>query len=416
MLQRSARPAAEDARAEKHAALLEEAAQEFNARGLSGASMGRIARAMGLTRAAIYYYVKDREELAVQCYRRTCEILHGDLAAAETSRGSGLDRLLFFLRRTLDPRRSPPAVLSELDYLDGRKHAALKAAHEGNVERLRALVRAGIADGSIRACDDEIVAQTMIGIITWIPISVAWVEATDETYRARTVEALADFIVNGQAADPHYVFEPKVAITEFFATPPSAFDRRGAAAAKIEQLLMTASRMFNRRGIDGTSLDEITAALGATKGALYHYLENKTDLVVRCYKRSFTLTERFTDAAERTGRDGLERAMIGLYLNCQAHSSGLAPLTLMVGSSALPANAQRDITRRARALQRRYESFGRSGLKDGVFREFDFDATAQFGAGAFEWLPKWFSTDDSRASSALAMEIVTLFIRGLRAG
>jgi AcrR family transcriptional regulator len=322
--------------------------------------------------------------------------------------------LLAFLRLSLDPQRTPPAVLSELDYLDGKKHASLKNAHEENVHALRVLVRRGVEDGSVRSCDDEIIAQTLIGTITWIPISVTWVEATDPTYRARTVEALADFVVNGQAADRGYVFEPKVAIETFFPKPPSAFDRQGVSAAKIEQLLMTASQLFNRRGIDGTSLDEITAAVGATKGALYHYLDNKSDLVVRCYKRSFTLTERFADAAEAAGRNGLERALTGLYLNTQAHASGLSPLTLMVGASALPSIARREITRRARALQRRYEDFGRDGLREGVFRDFDFNATSQLGAGAFEWLPKWFSTDDPRARGALASEIVTLFIKGLR--
>lgn len=402
-------------KAAKHAALLDQAAEEFNARGLAGASIGRIARAMGLTRAAIYYYVKDREDLAVQCYRRTCEVMADDLVSARTAPGTGLDRLLNFLKRSLDPKRKPLAVLSELDYLDGKKHALLVSAHARNVENLRALVQSGIADGSIRVCDDEIVAQTLIGTITWIPISVTWVEATDESYRARTVDALTDFIVNGQAADPDYVFEPNVSIAEFFSKPPSAFDRRGAANAKVEQLLMTASQIFNRRGIDGTSLDEITAALGATKGALYHYLENKTDLVVRCYKRSFALTERFADTAEAHGRNGLERSMIGLYLNTQAHTSGLSPLILMVGASALPATARRDVTRRARALQRRFEGFGRQGLAEGVYRDIDFDAAAQLGAGAFEWLPKWFSTADPRASDALAREIVTLFTKGLRA-
>jgi AcrR family transcriptional regulator len=403
------------AHAAKHLALLDAAAQEFNARGLAGASIGRIARAMGLTRAAVYYYVKDREDLAVQCYRRTCEIMAADLASARAAPGHGLDKLVAFLRIALDPARTPPAVLSELDYLDGKKHAFLVAAHARNVESLRAMVRGGIADGSIRECDDEIVAQTLIGTVTWIPISVTWVDATDPGYRARTVETLTDVIVNGEAADPDYVFEPRVSIAEFFAKSPSAFDRKGAADAKIEQLLMTASRMFNRRGIDGTSLDEITAELGATKGALYHYLENKTDLVVRCYKRSFALTERFADAAETHGRNGLERALIGLYLNTQAHASGLSPLTLMVGSSALPANARREITRRARALQRRFEAFGTEGLKQGVFRDFDFDTMAQLGAGPFEWLPKWFPADDPRAHGALAREIVTLFIKGLRA-
>src|SRR5579864_8087533 len=51
-------------------ALLEAAAAEFNARGISRASISRIAAAKGLTRAAVYYYVRDRDDLVFQAYRR----------------------------------------------------------------------------------------------------------------------------------------------------------------------------------------------------------------------------------------------------------------------------------------------------------------------------------------------------------
>jgi AcrR family transcriptional regulator len=372
-------------------ALLDEAAQEFNARGISGASVARIARRVGLTRAAVYYYFEDRHDLTVQCYARACEIMARDLAAAEAASGPGLERVLGFLRLALDPKRAPVAALSELDYLRGSAHAAIALAQRRNVERLRALVRSGVEDGTIRACDDEIVAQTLIGTVTWIPLSVEWVQGTDETYRARTAEALCDLVADGQAADRSFAFIPAVAIESFFPVPAAAFDRVGVSAAKVEQLLMTASQLFNRRGIDGTSLDDITEVLGATKGVLYHYLASKTDLVVRCYRRGFALYERFADAAERCGRTGLERGLIGLYLNVQAHASGLSPLIQMAGASALPA-------------------------ADGSFRRIDFDAVAQLGAGAFQWLPKWFRTDDVRAAEKLGEEIVVLFIRGLRAG
>lgn len=406
---------AADAHAAKRARLLEAAAQEFNARGIAGASIGRIARDLGLTRAAVYYYVRDRDDLAARCYAQSCAVMAGDLAAARGDGANGLDRIVAFLRRALDADRAPPAALGELDYFRDPRRQEIAEGHARNVDALRALVREGIADGSIRPCDDEVVAQTLIGTITWIPLSVDWVEGTDPTYRARTVEALADLIVNGQSTDPDYVFEPPVAIESFFAPPPSAFDREAMADAKIEQVLMTASGLFNRRGIDGTSLDDIMAALGATKGALYHYLDTKNDLVARCFRRGFALYERFADAAQTLGRNGFERGLIGLYLNVQAHAHGLSPLIQTVGVNALPAAIRREVTRRSRALQKRFRAFGEQGLADGSFRKFDFDAMAQLGAGAFEWLPKWFATDDPRAHDALAREIVTLFTRGLRA-
>ncbi|HKD20503.1 MAG TPA: TetR/AcrR family transcriptional regulator [Rhizomicrobium sp.] len=411
----AAKPATETEGASKEMRLLEAAAQEFNARGIAGASIARIARALGLTRAAVYYYVKDRDTLAAQCYAQTCSSMRADLETALRWRANGLDKLLVFLRLSLDPARAPLAALSELDYFGGRRRAEIAAAHARNVDTLRALVRSGVDDGSIRPCDDEVIAQTLIGTVTWIPLSVDWVEGTDETFRARTVEALADIVVNGYAADRDFRFRPPIPIEAFFPSPPQAFDRRANSDAKIEQVLMTASRLFNRRGIDGTSLDDIMAELGATKGALYHYLDNKTDLVARCYRRAYGLYERFADASEQLGRSGLERGLIGLYLNVEAHARELSPLIQMAGSGALPANVKRDTRRRSRGLQRRYTEFGLQGQRDGSFRPIDFDAVSQLGAGAFEWLPKWFRADDPRRDGALAQEIVTLFVRGLRA-
>jgi AcrR family transcriptional regulator len=357
--------------------------------------------------------VKDRDDLAVQCYRRSCEIMAADLDAAAKA-GNGLERTLAFLRAALDPQRVPTAVLGELDYFEGRTREAIGHAHELNVERLRGFLRAGIEDGSIRTCDDEIVAQTLVGTVAWIPLSAEWVEGTDETFRARTAESLGDLIVNGYAKDASYIFVPPVAIESFFPAPVNAFDRSAASAAKIDQLLQTASQLFNRHGIDGTSLDDITAELGATKGALYHYLDNKTDLIVRCHRRASVLYKAFADAAEKFGRTGLERGLIGLYLNVQAQASGLAPLIQLAGSAALPPAVRSEVRRRSRALQRRFEGFGVQGFADGSLRKIDFDAVAQLGAGAFEWLPKWFGADEPRTRDRLAQEIVELFVRGLR--
>ncbi|MBN9566891.1 MAG: TetR/AcrR family transcriptional regulator [Alphaproteobacteria bacterium] len=410
----SAMPTHVSAKEAKRIALLDAAAAEFNARGISGASLSRIARAIGIGRAALYYYVKDRDDLAAQCYRKSCEIMARDLHAATQAVGTGFDRVLAFLRLSLDPGRAQPAVLSEVAYLQSATQRAIASAQRANVEALRSLIRKGMKDGSIRACDDEIIAQTLIGTINWIPVSIDWVDGTGADFRIRTVEALCDLVTYGEARDRNYRFVPTLRIESFFPAPAKAFDRHAMAEAKIEQLLMTASQLFNRRGIDGVSLEDITNELGATKGVFYHYLNNKTELVARCYKRAFSLYQRFVEAAAGHGESALDRSMCGLYLNIQAHTSGLSPLIQMVGVTALAPAVKRDITQRARALQRRFEEFGRQGLKDRSFRKLDFDALAQLGAGAFEWLPKWFSLDDPRAEHALADEIVAFFAHGLK--
>jgi AcrR family transcriptional regulator len=395
-------------------ALLGAAAVEFNARGISRASISRIAAAKGLTRAAVYYYVRDRDDLVFQAYRRSCELAALDLEAAEDAGGGAMATLESFVRLALDPARPPTAVLGDLDYLKGPERAAIATAHGANVERLRGIIRLGVATGELRACDDEIIAQALIGMIAWIPLSAEWVEGSDAGYRTRAIDALVDVLADGEAADPNWTFEPPVAIGAFFPSPPDPFDRAQVAEAKLERLLMTASTVFNRRGIDGASLDEVAHTLGATKGAFYHYLDNKTQLVVRCQERANRLYDEFVDAADRFGRTSLEKGAVGLYLLVQSHASGLSPLIQLVGHEALPAAARRATRRRNRALQRRYQAFAELRRQDGAMREMDFNAVSQLSAGVFEWLPKWFDPADPRAAQVLAMELVNLFVFGLK--
>ena len=49
-------------------------------------------------------------------------------------------------------------------------------------------------------------------------------------------------------------------------------------------ILQTVAPIFNKQGYAGTSLSELTAATGLTKGALYFYFENKQDLAVEAFK------------------------------------------------------------------------------------------------------------------------------------
>ena len=58
----------------------DEAARQFNARGIAAPSVNQVAKRVGLTRAAVYYYVKDGEDLVFQCYLRACQLTADDLA------------------------------------------------------------------------------------------------------------------------------------------------------------------------------------------------------------------------------------------------------------------------------------------------------------------------------------------------
>lgn len=404
-------------RASKRDAVLAEAALQFNSKGIAGTALADIAATLELTRAALYYYVDDRDDLVFQTYLRSCEIAADDLEAAYEAGETGLDRLLAFVGRTLDAERPPAAVLSEVGYLSGSPRAVVEKAQRRNMEALQRFVGDGIADESIRACDPTLIAQTIWGLLSWAPLWPAWIGGTVQTarnFRLRVSNATRALIDEGLASDPDLSVRCPINVETFRPRVANVFNRRDAQAQKMEQIAMTASQLFNRNGIDGTSLDDICEAIGATKGALYHYFDDKQALVAHCYKRGFDLFEAFADTAAHAGKSGLERGMIGTHLNVQAQASGLAPLMPQPGLEALPARQRAEITRRALGIEQQFEAFGRQGRADGSYRDCDLDTVALVGAGVFAWIPKWHQPGDARAAWQLADETTELFIKGLR--
>jgi AcrR family transcriptional regulator len=55
--------------------------------------------------------------------------------------------------------------------------------------------------------------------------------------------------------------------------------------ATVERLLESARRLFADKGFAATSLDEVVADAGVTKGALYHHFQSKRDLFRAVFDR-----------------------------------------------------------------------------------------------------------------------------------
>lgn len=418
-----ARPAAVDGRGgqgggrrSKRDAVLDAAARHLNARGVSNTSLGEIAAGLGMTRAALYYYVDDREDLVFQCYRRACEAMARDLDAAGREPGPGLERLLTFVDLALDAERPEPAALAEVAALSSPQRETIEGLHHGNVARLIDLIEAGQADGSIRPCDPLIVAQAVVGIVSWIPLAPRWTGEPPADFRPRARAGALTLLREGVAVDPEAALAYAPLDIAILRGPRgNAFDRDAAAAQKLEELLRAASRLFNAKGVEATSIDDIAAEVGATKGAVYHYLEDKPDLIARCFRRAFSLSDRILQAVELSSGSALQRVLAGTALLVEMNlSDEFAPLAPLAGVEALPPDARDEIITRVKALEQGYPEVAREGIADGSVRDMDLTAVAQASAGAFGWLPKWFSPELADPA-AVVDEQVKLLAQGLRA-
>lgn len=409
------RPAVTAKRASKREAALDEAARLFNERGIAATGIADVAAAMDVTRAALYYYFDERDDLVFQTYERTCQIIAGDLEAADEEGRDGLTKTLAFARHALTPERTPVAVLSEVEHLKPAQRQIIVRAAARNVRALSGFIELGVEDGSMRPCDAEAIAQTITGLVSWIQITPTWLNSDESEERARDAVQVLELLRRGVGAPGVQVPPVQLDVNDLRTRPDNPFDRDAAAALKVETLLATASRLFSRRGIDGVSLNDVTAELGATKGALYHYFDDKPHLVRRCYERAFDLYETITTRAEKLGQTGLEQTVIGVHLNIQAQAGTLSPLAPLAGLRGLPEDLRDELNARATKISKRYEAMGRRGVKDGTLQIDDIQAASRSGAGLFAWIPKWRRDTDAASAKALGDEVTRLYVRGLAA-
>lgn len=76
--------------------------------------------------------------------------------------------------------------------------------------------------------------------------------------------------------------------------------RRGRPGHDLETVLESAVALFNERGYDGTSMDDIAKRLGVTKSAIYHHVAGKDELLRLATSRAldelFLVAQRVRDS------------------------------------------------------------------------------------------------------------------------
>ena len=179
--------------------MLKAAAYCFNQKGFSGTSLKDVARRLGLTDAALYYYVRNKEELVYLCYLRAADVGREAMEEAAAADGDGLARVRDYLRRHIGKMvgsDGPIAIMSEIP--------SLQPAHRDDVlERSRAHSRAfekmlgdGIGDRSIVECDVRMAGNAIMGAVNWIP---KWHHG-DAAAAARIVREFPDILTRAIAA------------------------------------------------------------------------------------------------------------------------------------------------------------------------------------------------------------------------
>jgi TetR/AcrR family transcriptional regulator, transcriptional repressor for nem operon len=122
--------------------------------------------------------------------------------------------------------------------------------------------------------------------------------------------------------------------------PDSTADAAGRPAVQQQRALQTRSKLLDAalqviraKGYSATTIDDLCAAAGVTKGSFFHHFSNKEDLAVEATKHWSELTGGlFASAPYQQVTDPRERILAYIDFRAQIVQGDLADVTCLLGT------------------------------------------------------------------------------------
>jgi len=345
--------------ARRRSEILDVASNLINVHGTRGMTLTAVAKALGLDTSSVTYYFKRKDLLAAACLERTLIRLR-DSAAAAARQPDPRTRVRAFLRdqferhrRQRDPSSTRLALLSDMRALDADVRAPLDDLYAEMSQLVRGFF--AVADTPEASPQSLIAASILIHNVHWTP---AWLPHYLDRDLDRAEARLFDILDRGVGAalDWPVDIEP--------------LDPADGGDAQT-RFLHAATNLINREGYIGASVEKIAAELGVSTGSFYHHLENKDDLVVACFDRSYALLEAAQARADAGGPDEGGRLAIMMSGLIALQFAGESPLLRMSAYQALPVDLRERMLERTDQVTRHIAGTVADGIADGSLRAVD---------------------------------------------
>jgi AcrR family transcriptional regulator len=163
---------AKDAPVNKRREQILEIATHLFQKGFRATSLDHVAAEMGVTRPALYYYFRSKEELLAAIYDRAVGVLI-DQAAALFAQGLEPDALLrrlveVHVRTMLQERPIVRVYFQEKDSLGEVASRSVKAKEVEFTKMMATAIKAGQAKGVFRSGDPELMVNAILGMLIWV--------------------------------------------------------------------------------------------------------------------------------------------------------------------------------------------------------------------------------------------------------
>ncbi|RSM89554.1 TetR/AcrR family transcriptional regulator [Kibdelosporangium aridum] len=190
--------------------------------------------------------------------------------------------------------------------------------------------------------------------------------------------------------------------------------RRGRPGYDLESLLAVAVKLFNERGYEATSMEELSRKLGITKSAIYYHVASKDELLRLAVDRALDGLFAVADEAmtiEGPSIDRLEFLVRG-SINVLVERLPFVTLLLRVRGNTKVERAA--LTRRREFDQLVTELVKQAEAEGDVRPDIDPSVTARLLFGTVNSLIEWYRPRGGLGSAELADAVCAITFDGLR--
>lgn len=200
----------------------------------------------------------------------------------------------------------------------------------------------------------------------------------------------------------------------------AATDQHTAAVADAtsvpQRLLAAATRLFADQGFDRTSVQEVVAAAGVTKGAMYHYFGSKDELLHEIYARLLRVQlerlERFAET-EAPIADRVREAAADVVVTTIDNLDDAT--TFFRSMHQLSAEKQRTVRAQRRRYHERFRALLEQGQRSGAFRsDIPAELVVDYYFGSVHHLSLWYRRDGPLSAEQVGAYYAELLLSSLR--
>jgi AcrR family transcriptional regulator len=169
-----------------------------------------------------------------------------------------------------------------------------------------------------------------------------------------------------------------------------AAPRRGRPGYDLESLLAVAVTVFNERGYDGTSMEDLSRRLGIAKSSIYYHVDSKEDLLALALDRALDGLFSVADEARASGGPAIERLERLVRGSVHVLTDRLPYVTLLLRARGNTGTERRALARR-REFDQIVAELVAEAERDGDIRpDVDPAITARLLFGLVNSLVEWY--------------------------